>query len=382
MRSWKVFVLCITVLVALAGILIGQEQGPNRDAGATVARPRKPASGNTSPTDESELPKIPSKLSKKGEPDTTGLATFKSDVSVVTVDVAVTDSKGHFIPGLPPSAFRVLEDNVPQQIKSITPGEAPMTVALVVEFSARFQQFYGSTWYQTLTAAYGFAQSLKPDDYLAIVAYDIRPEMLSDFTTDRRKTQEALQRLNIPGFSEANLYDALTDTADRMSGIEGRKAIVLISSGIDTFSRKNYGETRKSLQEAGVPVYAIGLMQALRDMADAMGALGSIARLDFLQADNAMRTFSKETGGMAFFPRFMGEFPTIFQNIHQALRQQYVITYDPANKARDGTFRKIKVELVNPATNEPLAMKDEKTGKPLKYQIFAKAGYKAPREVE
>jgi Ca-activated chloride channel homolog len=382
MRSWKVFVLCITVVIALAGILIGQEQGPNRDAGATVARPRKPASGNTSPTDESELPKIPSKLSKKGEPDTTGLATFKSDVSVVTVDVAVTDSKGHFIPGLPPSAFRVLEDNVPQQIKSISPGEAPMTVALVVEFSARFQQFYGSTWYQTLTAAYGFAQSLKPDDYLAIVAFDIRPEMLSDFTTDRRKTQEALQRLNIPGFSEANLYDALTDTADRMSGIEGRKAIVLISSGIDTFSRKNYGETRKSLQEAGVPVYAIGLMQALRDMADAMGALGSIARLDFLQADNAMRTFSKETGGMAFFPRFMGEFPTIFQNIHQALRQQYVITYDPANKAHDGTFRKIKVELVNPATNEPLAMKDEKTGKPLKYQIFAKAGYKAPREVE
>ena len=382
MRSWKVSVLCVTILVALAGIVIGQEQGPNRVPGATVARPRKPAAGSTGPTDESELPKIPSKLSKKGEPDTTGLATFKSDVSVVTVDVSVTDSKGHFIPGLPPAAFRVLEDNVPQQIKSITPGEAPMTVAMVVEFSARFQQFYGSTWYQTLTAAYGFAQSLKPDDYLAIIAYDIRPEILSDFTTDRRKTQEALQRLNIPGFSESNLYDALTDTADRMSGIEGRKAIVLIASGIDTFSKKNYGETRKALQEAGVPVYAIGLMQALRDMADARGALGSIQRLDFLQADNAMRTFSKETGGMAFFPRFLGEFPTIFQNIRQALSQQYVITYNPSNAAHDGTFRKIKVELVNPATNEPLAMKDEKTGKPLKYQIFAKAGYKAPREVE
>jgi Ca-activated chloride channel homolog len=381
MPSWKVSVLCITVVIALAGILIGQEQGPSRDPGATVARPRKPGSNDTGPSNEPDLPKIPSKLSKKGEPDTTGLATFKSDVSVVTVDVAVTDNKGHFIPGLPPSAFRVLEDNVPQQIKSINAGEAPMTVAMVVEFSARFQQFYGSTWYQTLTAAYGFAQSLKPDDYLAIVAYDIRPEMLSDFTTDRRKTQEALQRLNIPGFSEANLYDALTDTADRMSGIEGRKAIVLISSGIDTFSKKNYGEARKALQEAGVPVYPIGLMQALRDMADAMGALGSIQRLDFLQADNAMRTFAKETGGQAFFPRFLGEFPTIFQNIHQALRQQYVITYNPSNTAHDGTFRKIKVELVNPATNEPLAMKDEK-GKPLKYQILAKAGYKAPREVE
>jgi VWFA-related protein len=380
MRSWKVIVLSTAVLVTLAGFLIGQEQGPNREPGATVARPRKKASGNTT-SEDTDLPKIPSKLSKKNETDTTGLATFKSDVEVVSVDVAVLDNKGHFIPGLPAGNFRVLEDNVPQQIKNVNLGEAPMTVAMVIEFSGLFQQYWGAAWYQTLTAAYGFAETLKPDDFLAIVAYDIRPEILSDFTTDRRKTQEALQRLSIPGFSEANLYDALTDTADRMSGIEGRKAIVLISSGIDTFSKKNYGETRKLLQQDGVPVYAIGLMQALRDMADAAGYLGNIQRLDFLQADNAMRTFSKETGGMAFFPRFLGEFPTIFQNIHQALRSQYVITYESTNKAHDGAFRKIKVELVNPATNEPLPIKDEK-GKPIKYQIFAKAGYKAPREVE
>ena len=380
MRSWKVIVLSTAVLVTVAGFLIGQEQGPNREPGATVARPRKKGSGTTT-SEDADLPKIPSKLSKKNETDTTGLATFKSDVEVVSVDVAVLDNKGHFIPGIPAGNFRVLEDNVPQRIKNVNLGEAPMTVAMVIEFSGLFQQYWGAAWYQTLTAAYGFAETLKPDDFLAIVAYDIRPEILSDFTTDRRKTQEALQRLSIPGFSEANLYDALTDTADRMSGIEGRKAIVLISSGIDTFSKKNYGETRKLLQQDGVPVYAIGLMQALRDMADAAGYLGNIQRLDFLQADNAMRTFSKETGGMAFFPRFLGEFPTIFQNIHQALRSQYVITYESTNKAHDGAFRKIKVELVNPATNEPLPIKDEK-GKPVKYQIFAKAGYKAPREVE
>lgn len=387
MRFWKVLALCGSALIILAGMLIGQDQqGPNRDPGATVARPRKPAdtsSGTTtSPGDDTDLPKIPSKLTKKGQPDTTSLPTFKSDVSVVTVDVAVMDPKGHFIPGIPSDKFRVLEDNVPQQIKSVNMGEAPMTVAMVIEFSARFQQFYGPTWYQTLTAAYGFAQSLKPDDYLAIIAYDLRPEILTDFTNDRSKIQEALQRLNIPGFSESNLYDALTDTADRMSGIDGRKAIVLISSGIDTFSKKNYGETRKVLQEDGVPVYAIGLMQALRDIIEARGGLQGPAGLDFLQADNAMRTFAKETGGMAFFPRFLGEFPTIFQQVQQAMRSQYVITYQPTNKAHDGSYRKIKVELVNPATNEPLAMRDEKSGKPVKYQIVAKAGYKAPREVE
>lgn len=380
MQSWTLIVLCGTALLTLAGLVVGQEQGPNREPGVTVAHPRKPGAGNTSP--DADLPKIPSKLSKKNETDTTGLATFKSDVEVVSVDVAVLDNKGHFIPGIPAGNFRVLEDNVPQQIKSVNlGGDAPMTVAMVIEFSNLFQQYWGQTWYQTMVATYGFVETLKPEDYVAIVAYDIRPEMLTDFTQDRAKVQEALQRLNIPAFSEANLYDALTDTADRMSGIEGRKAVVLISSGIDTFSKINYGEARKKLQESGVPVYPIGLMQALRDMAEAYGALGNIQRMDFLQADNAMRTFAKETGGIAFFPRFLGEFPSIFQNIHQALRSQYVITYEPANKARNGAFRKIKVALVNPATNEPLLVKDEK-GKPVKYQIIAKAGYKAPREVE
>jgi len=380
MRHWKAFLLPVAGILTVAGFLAGQEQGPNREPGATVARPRNKKDAGESSTGEADLPKIPSKL-KKGAEEATDLAIFKSDVDIVSVDVAVLNNKGNFIPGVPPKYFRVLEDNVAQQIKGVNLGEAPMTVAMVIEFSNLFQQYWGSTWYQTLTAAYGFAESLKPEDYLAIVAYDIRPEILSDFTTDRRKTQEALQRLNIAAFSEANLYDALTDTADRMSAIEGRKAIVLISSGIDTFSKKNYGEARKILQQSGVPVYAIGLMQALRDMAEAYGAIGPIQRMDFLQADNAMRTFAKETGGMAFFPRFLGEFPTIFQNIHQALRSQYVLTYEPTNKAHDGTFRKIKVELVDPGTNEPLVIKDEKN-KPIKYQIIAKAGYKAPREVE
>jgi VWFA-related protein len=381
MHSWKIYVLCAVALIALAGVLIGQEQGPNRDPGATVARPRKKDAGNTNTGEETDLPKIPSKLTKKAAEESGDVVNFKSDVDIVSVDVAVLNNKGAFIPGIDARYFRVLEDSVPQQLKGVNQGEAPMTVAMVIEFSNLFQKYWGSTWYQTLTAAYGFAQSLKPDDYLAIVAYDLRPEILSDFTTDRAKTQEALQRLNIPGFSEANLYDALTDTADRMSGIEGRKAIVLISSGIDTFSKKNYGEARKALQQDGVPVYAIGLMQAYRDLMEAYGAMGNIARLDFLQADNAMRTFAHETGGIAFFPRFLGEFPTIFQNIHQALRSQYVLTYESSNKAHDGTFRKIKVELVNPETNEPLLIKDEKN-KPVKYQIMAKGGYKAPREVE
>jgi VWFA-related protein len=190
-----------------------------------------------------------------------------------------------------------------------------------------------------------------------------------------------MQRLRIAAFSEANLYDAVTDTAERMKDIDGRRAIILISSGIDTFSKLTFDKTRKLLQDDGVPIYAIGLMQALRDWYDSRGMLGSIARLDFLQADNQMRTFASETGGQAFFPRFYGEFPGIYNAISQALRNQYTLGYQPSNTARDGKFRKIKVDLINPATGEPLRVTDQK-GKPIKYRIVAKNGYTAPREVE
>jgi VWFA-related protein len=164
-----------------------------------------------------------------------------------------------------------------------------------------------------------------------------------------------------------------------MSGVEGRKAILVLTSGIDTFSHITFDKARKSLAESGVPIYAISLMQFLRTIADQ--SMGPIARMDFLQADNELRTFAKETGGRAFFPRFEGEYGGIFQDIQQALRNEYVISYTPGNKAHDGLFRKLKVELVNPATNDPIILKDEK-GKPIKYSIIAKPGYKAPRAVE
>jgi Ca-activated chloride channel family protein len=367
------FVCAIVLLGSLAGMVVAQDQGPVTNSSGTVAK-KKPTDPGTTSTD-GDLPKIPSEYTKKDKIDVGHLQTFKADVDTVTVDVAVMDNKGRFIPDIPKTSFRVLEDNVPQQITGYGKGEAPMTIAMVIEFSNKFQQLYGPVWFQTLQLAWGFASTLKPEDYVAVIAYDMKTEILSDFTTNRMETQEALHRLTIPAWREANLFDAVADTADRMSGIEGRKAILLISSGVDTFSKLTFDKTRKTLQESGVPIYAIGLMQALRIM---MGPAGD--SIGFLQADNQMRTFASETGGQAYFPRFQGEFGGIFQQIHQSLRSQYVLTYAPSNKAHDGTYRKIKVQLVDHDGN-PVALKDEK-GKPMKYSIVAKQGYKAPRAVE
>jgi VWFA-related protein len=358
----------------MGALALAQQQGPltpkNTSGSTTVAQPKKDT--------EETLPKIPSAYSKKDVPPADA-PKYRSEASIVTFDAAVLDSKGQFIPGIQPSWFRVLEDNVPQKLAKVEQGEAPITIALVIEFSGKFQQLYGYTWRQTLQLSWGFASTLKPDDYMAVIAYDIKPEILCDFTNNHQTIQEALSRLTIPAWQEANLFDALTDTADRMTGIEGRKAIMVLTSGIDTFSKITFDKARKQVAEAGVPIYAISLMQFLRTIADAQ--MGPIARMDFLQADNELRTFSKDTGGRAFFPRFEGEYGSIFQDIQQALRKEYVISYSPSNKTHDGAFRKLKVDLVNPATNEPILIKDEK-GKPIKYSIVAKPGYKAPRAVE
>lgn len=353
------------------------QDGPRSQSSDSVAKPKKPPAETPQ---QSEKPPIPSEFKRQKEtPQDT--PTFQSNATTVTVDVSVLDDKNRFIPRIPQDKFRVLEDGVPQQIAQFGQGEAPMTICMLIEFSGRFQAYWSNGWYETLQASYGFLQTLKPEDNVAVVAYDLRPTILSDFSPDKRKAEEAMSRLRIPGFSESNVFDALTDMAGRMEGIEGRKAILLMGTGLDTFSKITFDKARKMLQESGVPIYTISLLQVARMMAESYGALGPIANMDFLQADNEMRTFAKETGGMSFFPRFLGEYPGVFRQIEDSLRSQYALAYHPTNTAHDGKFRRIKVELVNPDTNEPLRVTNDK-GKPVKYQVIAKAGYKAPREVD
>lgn len=366
----------LTCLVAPA---LDAQDGPETQSGDSVAKPKPKSTEDTAPAPE-EAP-IPSEYKKSKSPDVPkDTPTFRSNATTVSVDVAVLDDHDRFIPAIPREKFRILEDGVPQQVSQFGHGEAPLTICMVIEFSGRFQQFWSMGWYETLQASYGFLQTLKPDDNVAVVAYDMHTTILSDFSPDKNKAMQAMQQLRIPGFSESNIFDALTDMADRMSGIEGRKAILVIATGLDTFSKITFDQARKSLQESGVPIYSISILQIARMMAEANGMSGP-ADMTFLQADNEMRTFARETGGLAFFPRFMGEYPSVFRQIEEALRNEYSLSYHPTNTAKDGRFRRIKVELVNPDTNDPLRMVNEK-GKPIKYKVIAKAGYKAPREVE
>lgn len=379
-RQFPVAAALIALAAGFAPYVQAQEE-PDSSSSNSVAKPKPKSNDESAPATADEAP-IPSEF-KRTKPDPSAspdIPSFHANATTVTVDVAVLDDKNHFIPQLARDKFRVYEDGVPQQITDFGKSEAPITICMLIEFSGRFQAFWSWGWAETLQASYGFLETLKPDDNVAVVEYDMHTTILSDFSPDKRRAEQALNMLRIPGMSESNLFDAVTDMADRMSGIEGRKAILLLSTGIDTFSKLTYDKARRSLQESGVPVYTISILQVARMMSESRG-MGMGGDIGWLQADNEMRTFAKETGGQSFFPRFMGEYPSVFRQIEDSLRNQYTLTYHPTNVARDGKFRRIRVELVNPGDNEPLRIVTDK-GKPVKYQIIAKAGYKAPHEVD
>jgi len=305
------------------------------------------------------------------------------DVPLVQIPVSVTTKDGQFISTLTKENFHISEDGVPQTITDFTISKAPITAVLLVEFASIN---YGFT-IPALQASYAFSQKLDKDDWVAVEYYDIRAHILVDFTQDKNAVRGALNELRIPGFAETDLFDALYDTLDRIDRVEGHKYIILVSSGVDTFSRIRLDEVMKKVKNTkDVTIFPISIGWMARERAEARGGAAShgmgipVDRLDYLQADNEMQTFAKLTGGRFYQPRFEAEYPEVFQSIMGDIRNQYTISYHPTNSKLDGTYRKLKVDLVAP-DGGPLKFKDQK-GKDLKVQIIAREGYTANHTVE
>ena len=310
---------------------------------------------------------------------------LKVNVPLVNVDVLVTTKDGgQFIPGLKKENFRVSEDGVQQQIKNFTVSQAPITAVLLVEFAST------NYWFMTdaLKASYSFANSLKKDDWVAVAYYDMQPHILVDFTQDKKAVYGALNQLRIPGFAETNLFDALYDTLDRLDRVEGKKYIVLVTTGIDTFSKLTLDKIMRKIKDTkDVTIFPISVGFLLRECFDSGRCRGyshgmgiPVGHMDYLQGDNEMRTFAAMTGGRAYFPRFDGELPELFGDISNDIRNQYTISYSPTNTKLDGTYRKLKVEVIAPDGGQ-LKVKDQK-GKDHKLDVVAREGYTAKHTVE
>jgi len=344
--------------------------GPETDSGTIVLKKKKEA-------DEPPPPAAPAEPKVKNPNNET--YSLRVDVPIVNLDVNVILDKTHqFVPGLKAPNFLVLEDGVPQTVTSVRMAQTPITAVMLLEFAANSYYFI----HDMQNASFTFFNTLRKDDYVAVVTYDLRTHILTDFTNDKNVIGNALGSLIIPGFSDTNLFDALYETLDRTSRIEGRKYIILIGTGRDTFSKITLDKILAKIKATpNVTIFTVSTGGMVREMTEGRGGMGGAIRdLNYLQADNQMQTFARMTGGMSFNPIFQGALPDVFGTINDSIRNQYVLTYRPTNNKNDGSYRKIKVLLVD-NEGHPLQMQDEKH-KPLKYSVIARDGYNAKQAVE
>ncbi|MET0650823.1 MAG: VWA domain-containing protein [Pyrinomonadaceae bacterium] len=348
--------------------------------------PQAPQKKNPRP-DETQTPD-PQKQQEPQEPISPDTLKEQEVVKVasniVQVEAVVYNKKsGQIVMGLKKENFAVFEDGIQRDISNFSTPDAPITVAVVMEYSKLGQSigYYGSGGQEAgqlevlRPMATFLSQFIKPpDDYVSVIAYDMRPTPLTDFTNDPARINQVITLLlrNQPAFTETNLFDALKltlaggradsvvlENSDKrwteyggMKDIQGRrKAVFLISSGLNTFSKINYDEARKIAQNAGVPIYIVGtgnlfLKKYDGDMSAQDGIGGSVqpGRMSFLQAQNTLKTFADETGGAYFPMTFPGEIPTILASINAMMRNQYSLAYSTGDR-RDGKRHKILVKV-------------------------------------
>lgn len=356
-----------TILAAICMLTLGLNSWAQSPEGPQTAAP--------SPQQAPAQPQ-PKPQEKAGPPKKTEDAgvTISVEVPIVTLDVVATTTNGDIIPGLKKENFRILEDGVPQSITNFAPTDAPITMVLLLEFSNVFGGWFSG---QAKYWSDALFPNLNQKDWIALVTYDMKPHMEVDFTQNKDEVRQSIYRLYFPGFSESNMFDAILDTVDRLKDVKGKKSILVMSSGLDTFSKHTFDQTMKLLRQTDVTIFAVGVDKPISNYLELHRALGNMTRMDFLQGENELKTFTKMTGGFAWFPQFDGELPGIMREVAAFLRHQYSLTYSPTNHTPDGKFRKVKVELVAP-DGGPLTVTDQK-GKKQKIVVYAREGYQAPK---
>lgn len=355
--SW-IRVILLSVLIAVLGV----------PPGAILARAQSQQGPTKPPATQQPVPPTPPSGQQQQKPTTP--STPKSEISaqtnVVTVNATVTDQDGDILNGLKASNFRIIDEGQPQQITNFAPSDAPVTIVILMEFSGRFGGWFG---YKAKYWAYDFLNHLGPKDWVAFKTFDLKTHLLDDFTHNKMKVANDIASLYFPDFSEADLFDALLETMDQMRDVPGKKAILVLATGIDTFSHHTLDQTYKVVKESDTTIFCVGMGEDL----DLYSRTGS-APIGYLQAKNQLTEFAEMTGGYAWFPRFVGEAPSIFNSVAAFLRSQYTMGFSPST-APDGRYHKLKVEVVD-ADGNPLQVENHK-GKKKKVIVYARQGYTA-----
>lgn len=268
--------------------------------------------------------------------------TVRIPVRRVRLPITVTDKKGNFVPGLTKNDFLILEDKIPQAIETFSDDLAlnlPLYVAVLMDTSPstagklKFQQESAMNFIQTVVKV--------RKDRVLFGTFDDEINLLQDFTERLDLLDKAVYSVKKMGKQTA-LFDAIWQFCDeKMRTVPGRRVLLLVTDGEDTYSRANIRDAISIAQRTETTIFAISTKA---------GFLGTVPGVEAGQVadkkDRDLQTLAEETGGAAFFTGDMLSLERAFTRISKELRAQYLVTYDPTNKTYDGKFRKIEVKLV------------------------------------
>jgi len=275
-------------------------------------------------------------------PQTAGLAAqvrstapdkIKVDVDLVMLHATVVDNKGRLVTDLPAEHFRVYEDNILQKLDRVRNEDVPITAGLVLDNSASMRP----NRHQMMAGALRFAETVNPYDEIFVVNFnddyylDLRGK---DFSNNVDELKEALEKTNTRGSTA--VYDALRASLQHLKrGTRQKKVLIVITDGVDNASISRFDTVLREAQQSEAGIYLIALPC-------------SDAKRDCRKAKREARKLADTSGGLAFFPTTIEQVDNLGRQIAHDIRNQYVIAYYPSNKARDGSFRNVRVEIVNP----------------------------------
>ncbi len=273
--------------------------------------------------------------------------TINVDVDLVNLYLTVCNHKGRLILDLGRESFSVFEDGQPQLITHFSrETDLPLTMVLLVDTSGSVRD----KLHFEKEAASAFLQATlrRNRDKAALVTFDYDFELRQDYTDDPAALSTALRHIIAGGGTR--LYDALYFVIqNKLNGAEGRKAIILITDGDDKSSRRSPQEVIDLAHRNGVAIYAVSM--------NALGMQWSASE----RSDEVLKVLASETGGIGLFPKKLDKLTLTFEKIANELRSQYTIGYRSTNPRRDGTFRRIRIEM-----------------KKSHYSVRTRAGYYAP----
>jgi VWFA-related protein len=273
---------------------------------------------------------------------------FAADTQLVTIKTPLRDPQGGWPTNAHPDSFVVYENGLRQHDVNVAVEHTPISIGILLEYGGRYHTLNEIRGQDVPTAAEELLEQTGPDDTVAVWKYADRVEPVARRSGTSDSVQHTFLSLPTPPFSELNFYDALIATLPKMQAMSGRKALVLISSGLDTFSRVSFADVLAEARSAGVPIYVINLGPLIRAaLPPSASEVGPYASVNWSRAEAQLGKLARASGGRMYSSESRLDLPVVYDELMANLRVQYVIQYKSAASANPERPRTVRVEWVD-----------------------------------